>query len=1446
MVLLFGSLYKLRAEKAAAGERVVVVGPPCAGKTTFIKQFLEPRGVESAEEAAGLAPGAEETREEGLLQRLRKCVWGRYVRGDEVKRELGGISGAEHLEAFDKLPRDFVEHLKKKYVGWSLYLFYIPPDAEYEETKRLRAVMEEVGVEFRWFGLSYLPPGLAKALAEKGEDYVRRQLKLYKELAEELDIAEGRLRKAAEFALESLLGQVKEVVVRLIDAVAPGGGAAASILTEVLTALLFARGGRNEFIKLVARLGELDGDLRSILAARLALALGLDRGAVEKALATLAGASAEKLAEEVKALKNAADRIWVKVKSTKRGIDVLFLEDVELGGLYENFVVLNERPYVDLQEGLFPLVAGGRFEEEAGRVLEKLERDGVAVLVGPKGIGKSTLAAYVVWKMLSGGGVEAAIHVEKSAKELTLKRIMQLVKRKTVVLYDPSPLEVYYKRKYMEEAERPEEVIETLEELADFFKGGGVRLLVVLPTDLYEVVEDKVFESFKDAELEETFKNAVLDIRLNDVEFLHSVIKMYSSCGGDYSKLAEEIAEFNGGYTLVAKYAGLWLRDNGCNVESVERAVEEAKKEPKLFLAHYIRDVLLWRSSEEERMRLMYRVAVPLLLHAVFGPVPEGVTYITQAKDGVVFYQPEETEKLTKPQWDLLKAGLQPIAKWLAQQHEDLVEEVLKDLAGLNGKEARKPYEKALGDLIKALDWARGEMLEEGGKILAELGIPKDKALKVFNIILAKFGIPEKDRELATSLLAFISRRLAAVFKSDENKRCWRRVALIVGLALAGSPVLPLGVQLPKDAAETMGDALKPCAVDDYLMIGNEIPTLLLNVVWFPYYVETQYARDLSQIRRIRERLGVLTPYADTEVIRAVQKITDEPVSRWRRRLFTHFEFFYALGLAALASGSEVDGETADILLYFASVVTRWVFHPAAALPILAALRPLGEKAPHRYVATLAAASQLKTLDPETVWYIYDALQQFKDRLLESGSIWPLVEAIEAHSNLLRKHLIHIEDRWEGAVANMCSLYHEVKKRYTTGPNSGFSAQRLLDAVARAYVIAVNSDNLAQLMQRHCGLSDIVKEAEAVRSVLDEAATHPEELRKIMENDADFKEWVTTRSPIGDAGRMAKILTSWFMHELAHYKLLHAINERGELDEKKLKEAAEDFEKAAEIDKKLEQWSDYLASRSLALRTRVFAVKSWEEFHKTAEGFQKLWEETEEHLDPIAEYLVTAVGSLGEHLVYQAAFGDKERAEKLLKEWRWLLDYVPEASVITRLMLRLFSVGEGAKLDEIVYAFWPRLLQEYYPALWLLAGILQKDKALEICKQLSGSEVCVVAVDAAAGSQEATRRFKSFIGKVRPNIVKVMRKAHRLLDRVDGRSLVEVLAPGGSWTRLALMLLAAVEGRVDAVRLHGLLGSVEYRHNVNKPLFRAVYENCGDLDSEGCRMALLKLYYLHF
>ncbi len=57
------------------------------------------------------------------------------------------------------------------------------------------------------------------------------------------------------------------------------------------------------------------------------------------------------------------------------------------------------------------------------------------------------------------------------------------------------------------------------------------------------------------------------------------------------------------------------------------------------------------------------------------------------------------------------------------------------------------------------------------------------------------------------------------------------------------------------------------------------------------------------------------------------------------------------------------------------------------------------------------------------------------------------------------------------------------------------------------------------------------------------------------------------------------------------------------------------------------------------------------------------------------------------------------------------------------------------------------------------------------------------------------------------------------------------------------MLLVAVEGRANAV---GCGAPAGLKESPPRQLFRAVYENCGKLDSEGCRLALLKLYYYHF
>jgi len=218
--------------------------------------------------------------------------------------------------------------------------------------------------------------------------------------------------------------------------------------------------------------------------------------------------------------------------------------------------------------------------------------------------------------------------------------------------------------------------------------------------------------------------------------------------------------------------------------------------------------------------------------------------------------------------------------------------------------------------------------------------------LKEGGEILAEFGVPEEDWGLGTGLLAFVVTRLATVFKSGEIRSCWRRATFIAGFALAGFPVFPKREWLLEDGAEALGDALKSCAVDDYLTIDGEMPWLLIY---------------MAQLMPIRE-LNILSPFADTKTIDDARKTAEGLLARWRRGDITPPETMYALGLAALAARAEVDEETADLLLYVTLFAVQRVTHPVAVLPVLEALRPLGEKAPHRYAVALAAASELATL----------------------------------------------------------------------------------------------------------------------------------------------------------------------------------------------------------------------------------------------------------------------------------------------------------------------------------------------------------------------------------------------------------------------------------------------------------------------------------------------------
>jgi hypothetical protein len=191
---------------------------------------------------------------------------------------------------------------------------------------------------------------------------------------------------------------------------------------------------------------------------------------------------------------------------------------------------------------------------------------------------------------------------------------------------------------------------------------------------------------------------------------------------------------------------------------------------------------------------------------------------------------------------DLREVDLEPIAKWLSTWHEDLVKEVLEELAGLRGKEARKHYmDHGLKRLIETLDWSYEEILKENRKDL-ELGKAIfEKILKeTINVVQGESELKKtleeskklltvievKPEEIEVNLLIFVGERLKNALKPFTN--CWRRAALIIGLALAGYPLVP---KLPEGVIKSLGDDLRRCDIDNYLLIGNRIPPLILVLV---------------------------------------------------------------------------------------------------------------------------------------------------------------------------------------------------------------------------------------------------------------------------------------------------------------------------------------------------------------------------------------------------------------------------------------------------------------------------------------------------------------------------------------------------------------------------------------------------------------------------------------
>jgi len=1149
--------------------------------------------------------------------------------------------------------------------------------------------------------------------------------------------------------------------------------------------------------------------------------------------------------------KKELDKVKEKVNGLLADVKVFFNDDVENGLLYDNFIVVGGVPKIKTWGGTAKndletdLVDAGKFRKVAEEVFSRLVKNGRVVLVGPRGIGKSTLATYVVWRSLFGGldnmvlnePVYAVIRVDSlnPGYALALNNRIKTAGRRFVVIYDPSPIKAYYKPEAMQVVEHGKESDEniTLKELIESVKTTLKELIevrnawvvIILPSELYEQVQRGKEEDVDLRQVLDNLERDVVTVDLKEEVFLREIIKRYSGCDNVSDDLVRRVMNFDS-YTLVAKYVGIWLHEKKCEVEDVEKALRESAGKPKLFFAHYIWGVILGKSLD-----LAMKASVPLILHAAFGPIPEGITYITKAVNRDGTWKLIDRNELAKSKLeDLREDDLEPIAKWLSTWHGDLIEETLRELVGLHGEEARKHYiDHGFENLIKTLNRSYHE------KALEEVrGLSREV----------------KPEEVKSNLLIFVGERLKHALKPYTD--CWKRAAFIIGHALTGHPTLPKPEDLPeslrRDFAESLGDALRECEVDYYLLVDNKIPPLIIGLVIMG--LAYTFALAWAFIDKYNEAIGEVNRILNISRGRDISNAESFYVFRLASIIA---DSFYGLGLASIIAdavrlGRDVKPSDADIALRITLVAIKSVALPILITPILNALEPLHGKAPHRYLELLAYASNTEGLDRDTVRHIFgklnEILHKYGDVVKEHA--WPLVYAIVVYADLLWKYLGHFNsDEVKDMVGRVVYLLNELGK---------FESKLGVIAWAYALVPAIRHENVRRLMKEKLGIDVVGKASE----VLEELNDMRERVQELM-GDKEFMGYVESKPGKADEDSVKReILEAALVlkHVLAIYLF----------DNDELDKARDLFNEVAEELEKIGDYENELINRSWVLR--VEAIKDSLVGGKLVDGFRQLYEETfyKKPFMRTARYLSTASAKLSNYLVSLALMGDHETINKLLEEHLWVLNANKQFSVLTRLMLNALLSPKGGlsselqgKLsvnpEELVDAFESYIDSNSLPALRVALDIAKPEDGIKLCEEFN-DEFCVDLVLAVKGNsvvveglREGMNAYINSLKRFGSDVEPLINEFKGLVRGLDGRSLVQLIATSNSGARLALMLRALINGNKELANAHALYGAIHYfPSKLLRRLFLEAYKECKescDLDKDEFRRAIARLFFFH-
>jgi hypothetical protein len=1422
---LFEKFNKKKAGSVPRDRRILVLGPPRSGKSTFISRYLGGCG---GEHIVGLvktvkAPGQPSKIDViknffkkleqffPLLERANRVPIDSSTKGLD-KLDERGISELKLLLG-GRAPKYIVEDIASKIEetkSSSVIAYCIPWNINEnlldEEVKKaveiIRSAFEAHGAKVKWLNAEYIPPGFVKEVLdllnrETEEKEVERKVgemvEAYVSILKSLDLLEG-VEWESHFVTSARTFTMDLARRSLATIPYIAGNILLGALTTALITLFTNHiirtpqsGGLNEIVNLKINLEKLKAEnlsnevcgkfseLGKIVAYKIAAALNLDVEDVCGALAEIAGIEVDKLKEIVEDLSKRITEVEERLKLTRfmavTGIIIFdrseFIEGSrgeERGGeglLYPDIKVVDGKLSIRVEQNYYSVIEAGAFGTAINNLIDKIKRKRVVVVVGPRGIGKSILAASIIWRLFDNGDIGLVAGVKKLNKDNDshfIKFIENYLERsrevfgELLILYDPSTTRVYEKER--EGQPIPEDIRESIGNLLKIINSyrEDLRILIVLPEDIYDGLGE---------DIRNVLNQYKLELDLSDAVFLAEVVKEYSSkvCRDklDENKLRDlvnEIARFNGGHALIARLAGTLLdKEFKCNIDDARKVVDESKRKATAFIAGFINSYFEI-NDDEDRARVLAEVFA--IRKPFVDSVDPGDPILTP---GIV----KVIKSVVNPGFEMPGEK----AYWLSIRHNDLIEYTIENLLS----------KKNLGEASEV--WIRTE-------------------------------IPE-----ITDPVEYFINNCGDKFIKKIDKSSWKRLALIAGHVLAGFIILPGKEDLSLDEylnksenlKESLEEALSSGVIDYYLIVNNEIPIFVYDLVLFHLFLEK--FNDFWKKFVNRE-----------DLIKSIVSDAEKLLEVWsgRKGAFWNLEALYALGLAVITSkaielGRGISEEDASTILKAARPGVRISLHPFYVKHILILLMRLGFKAPQHYTSLLSILSEGTRLDENKVSFIFDTLKVHSKLKYsnEFKKLVSLVNIVKVYSNLLYKHLgVYLSllssqpqhfDKIEDIARKMCDLLNVLR---------GKSPE--LATIAEAFVLipSLEHRDVEGYVKKYCSINDIIAEADVVLNNLEKMAG---DVSKLVGNKT-FMEWIETRTNDLSEEGVRKVISNieeYFTNVLAGYKL----------DVDRLDEARKLYDKAAGIAKSIGDITNYLVARSWILRVDVIKARNLNDYTNVAKDFENLWNEALKNLKPSPSYFESMSLHLVNYLVYLASIGRRGDVEGLLNKYAYLLNYDEKVSVLTKLMLKILDYTRTEiSSREIVDAYSDSTYPQFLPALKLVLGIEADHDKLAV----KGIEVAI--------------RFKDW----------VRHSQYEVYERVkdlDAKLLVQLLAPKNSEARLAFMLYSLANGDTDLARIHALLGSREAESELLSRLFKEAYDSCCNTGDEGFKLALLKLFYYY-